>query len=99
MAILVAGSRSIWSGEFGQHGLNVLLGIAEQHPRVRFEEQRIFHAGVARCHGPFQRDHRFCIPDLQHGHAGDRALRILESARIDDVIRADHEGLSESDSK
>jgi len=75
-----------------EHRVQAVFGIAEQHACVVLEEQRILHSGVTGCHTALENDRNLTIPALQYRHATDRAIRVCQGRRIDDVVGADDDG-------
>ena len=84
-------SKGRLCAELGEHGVDHLARVAEEHLRVVLVEQRVFDAGVAARHPALEHDAGLRFPDFEDGHAVDRARRIVERAGIDDVVGADHD--------
>lgn len=50
--------------DIGEEGLDGGLRVAEQHVRVRLEEDRVVHAGVAGRQGALHHHHALRLPHL-----------------------------------
>mmetsp|Transcript_152256 Transcript_152256/g.369774 ORF Transcript_152256/g.369774 Transcript_152256/m.369774 type:complete len:257 (+) Transcript_152256:169-939(+) len=75
----------------GCQGVCSLLGITKEHLGVLLVEDGVVQVRVAAAHGPLAEDHLLGAPDLNHGHAPDRATFNLLRRGVHHVIGADDE--------
>lgn len=68
------------------------LGVAQQHGVVLLEEERVLDVSLAGAHGALDHDALLGLPHLQHGHACDGAVGVLDRARVHDVVGTQHQG-------
>ena len=84
--------------EFRPQGIAGVLGVAEKHIGVGLEEDGVVDAGVARGHGALHDHHVLGVPHLEHRHARDDAVRVVDRGAVHRVVGTDDEhrvGLSE----
>src|SRR5215210_145138 len=94
-------SRAAKSGTTTRSGIEALhvtdqlrdrvLGVAEEHDRLRVEEERILDPGEAGLHAPLEHDDALRGVDVQDRHPVDRASLVVAGVRVDHVVGADDE--------
>mmetsp|Transcript_21690 Transcript_21690/g.63392 ORF Transcript_21690/g.63392 Transcript_21690/m.63392 type:complete len:536 (+) Transcript_21690:104-1711(+) len=77
--------------ELGLDGVEGLLGVAEEHVGVILNKHWVVRARIARAHGALHHDHILGLPHVQHGHACDDRVGVLDGGRVDGVVGTDDE--------
>ena len=67
------------------------LRVTIEHARIFPVEQRIIDPGIPCPLSALAHEYRLRLPDLKHGHTGNRARRVFLGRRIDDVVGSDND--------
>ncbi|MDQ0634269.1 hypothetical protein QFZ40_002178 [Arthrobacter pascens] len=77
------GSRPDHAPESREDVPDALFGVTEEDLGVVREEQRVLHAGIARCHRASEHHDVLGYPDTPHSHSGNGAGRVFCGRRVD----------------
>merc|ERR1719402_1287869 len=69
-----------------------LLGVSQQHSIVLVEEDGVVHRRVSHTQSPLHHHALSGLPHPEHWHAGDEAVGVVFSCRVDSVVGSDHQG-------
>eukprot|EP00906_Rhabdomonas_costata_P036632 RCo051364 len=87
---LAASLLAVGGAHVGQEVLADLLGIAEEHRRVGVEKHGVVHPRIPRGERALDDDHLFGLPDMQHGHPGNRGVGVCHRGAVHGVVGPQH---------
>merc|ERR1712196_637853 len=65
------------------------LGVAQEHGIIGLVEDGVVRTSIPNTHRALEDDGLLRLPDLDDGHARDRAVRVLLRARVHRVVGTD----------
>ena len=78
------------SFDLGEQRVAGLLGVTQQHGRVRLVKDGIVYGGITDTQRSLHHDDLLGQPYFQNGHASDDGVRVLFGGAVDCVVGSDN---------